>query len=45
MVQDFLKFVREQGVVGIAVGIAIGIQAAAFVNTIVEGFINPMNVA
>ena len=42
MVQDFLKFVREQGVVGIAVGIAIGIQAAAFVNTIVEGFINPI---
>ena len=42
MIQDFLKFVREQGVVGIAVGIAIGIQAAAFVDSIVRGFINPI---
>ncbi len=42
MLKDFMNFVREQGVVGIAVGIAIGIQAAAFVNAIVMGFINPI---
>ncbi len=42
MVKDFLTFVREQGIVGIAVGIAIGVQAAAFVGTIVSGFINPL---
>jgi len=42
MVKDFLTFVREQGVVGVAVGIAIGVQAAQFVDTIVRGFINPL---
>lgn len=41
-VNGFMDFVREQGVVGIAVGIAIGVQAANFVNTIVGGFIDPL---
>jgi large conductance mechanosensitive channel len=38
----FLDFVREQSVVGIAVGIAIGVQASSFVSTLVVGFINPL---
>jgi len=40
--RGFLDFIREQGVVGIAVGIAIGVQASAFVSTLVAGFINPL---
>lgn len=42
MVKGFLDFVREQGVVGIAVGIAIGLQAASVVDAIVKGFISPI---
>ncbi len=42
MVKGFVTFVREQGVVGIAVGIAIGVQAAQFVSSIVTGFISPL---
>lgn len=42
MMRGFLDFVREQGVVGIAVGIAIGLQAASVVDAIVKGFISPL---
>lgn len=42
MLRGFTDFVREQGVVGIAVGIAIGIQASNFVSSIVEWFIDPL---
>lgn len=42
MLKDFLSFVRQQGVVGIAVGIAIGLQAASLVDAIVTGFISPL---
>ena len=38
----FMTFVREQGVVGLAVGLAIGTQAGIAVRSIVEGFINPI---
>ena len=39
---DFMNFVREQGVVGLAVSLAIGTAAGASVKSIVEGFINPV---
>lgn len=42
IIKDFVGFVREQGVVGIAVGIAIGLQAAGLVSTLVDQFINPL---
>lgn len=38
----FIRFVREQGVVGLAVGLAIGTAAGAAVKQIVDGFINPI---
>lgn len=38
----FLDFLRAQGVVGLAVGLAIGTVASATVKTIVTGFINPI---
>lgn len=41
-VHGFMDFVREQGIVGLAVGLAIGTQANATVKTIVDGFINPI---
>lgn len=42
VLKDFMSFVREQGVVGIAVGIAIGLQAAGLVDAIVQGFVSPL---
>jgi len=42
LVKDFVTFVRTQGVVGLAVGIAIGLQAATFVSALVDQFINPL---
>lgn len=38
----FMKFVRTQGVIGLAVGLAIGTQVGSTVKVIVDGFINPM---
>ena len=38
----FLDFIRNQGIVGLAIGLAIGSIAAGTVKTIVEGFVNPM---
>lgn len=38
----FMRFVREQGVVGLAVGLAIGTQVGVTVKMIVEGFVNPI---
>ncbi len=40
--KNFMKFVREHGVVGLAVGLAIGTQVGAVVKSIVDGFINPL---
>ena len=42
MLKGFKDFVREQGVVGVAVGLAIGTQAGAAVTTLVEQFVNPL---
>lgn len=41
-INDFLSFVREQGVVTLAVGLAIGIQASNTVASIVDNFIDPL---
>lgn len=38
----FMDFVREQGVVGLAVGLAIGTAATVFVKSIVDGIITPL---
>lgn len=38
----FVSFVREQGVVGLAVGLAIGASAGKAVEAIVVNFINPI---
>lgn len=38
----FMDFVREQGVVGLAIGLAIGTQAKTLVDSIVVSFINPL---
>lgn len=40
-VGGFMNFVREQGVVGLAVGLAIGTAATVFVKSIVDNFITP----
>lgn len=40
--QGFVDFIRERGVVGLAIGLAIGAQANATVQTIASGFINPI---
>lgn len=42
LVKGFTNFVREQGVVGLAVGLAIGIQASGTVSALVDQFINPL---
>lgn len=39
---DFIKFVRKQGVVGLAVGLAIGLQATQTVQALVDGLVNPI---
>lgn len=38
----FMDFVREQGVIVLAVGLAIGVSAGATVKSIVDGFISPL---
>ena len=41
-VSSFMRFVREQGIVGLAVGLAIGAQAAELVKIIVGSIITPI---
>lgn len=41
-IKDFSNFVREQGIVGLAVGLAIGLQASGAVAAIVDNFIDPL---
>lgn len=38
----FMAFVREQGVVGLAVGLVLGTQVKTLVDQIVTSFINPL---
>jgi large conductance mechanosensitive channel len=38
----FVAFIREQGVVGLAVGLAIGLQATEFTRAIVNSMITPI---
>ena len=40
--QGFLDFIREQGVVGLAVGFVLGVAAKGVVDSIVNNFINPI---
>jgi large conductance mechanosensitive channel len=40
--QGFVNFVREQGVVGLAVGLVLGTQVKSLVDQIVTSFINPL---
>lgn len=39
--QGFTNFVREQGVVGLAVGIVLGTQIKVLVDSLLSSFINP----
>ncbi len=41
-VSSFMRFVREQGIVGLAVGLAIGAQAAELVKIIVGSVVTPI---
>lgn len=41
-VAGFLDFIREQGVVGLAIGLVFGVQVKALVDQIVASFINPI---
>jgi large conductance mechanosensitive channel protein len=41
-VVGFADFIREQGVVGLAVGLVLGVQVKAVVDQIVASFINPV---
>lgn len=38
----FMGFIREQGVVGLAVGLVLGVQVKALVDQLVASFINPV---
>lgn len=40
--QGFVNFVREQGVVGLAVGFVLGVAAKGVVDAIVNNLINPI---
>ncbi len=38
----FMNFIREQGVVGLAVGLVLGVQVKAVVDSLIASFINPL---
>ena len=40
--QGFVDFIREQGVVGLAIGIVLGAQVKSLVDSFVLNFINPL---
>jgi large conductance mechanosensitive channel len=40
--KNFLTFIREQGVVGLAVGFILGGAVSSVVNSLVEDIINPI---
>lgn len=41
-VTGFMHFVREQGVVGLAVGLTLGTAVTVFVKSIVDDLVNPL---
>ena len=41
-VQGFLVFVREQGVVGLAIGLVLGVAAKSVVDSLVANIFNPV---
>lgn len=40
--RDFMDFIREQGVVALAIGLTVGVAVTAFVNSIVADIVNPV---
>jgi large conductance mechanosensitive channel len=40
--QDFLNFIREQGVVGLAIGLVLGVAAKSVVDSLVNNIFNPI---
>lgn len=40
--KDFMKFIREQGVVGLAVGFILGGAVSKLVEALIEDIINPL---
>jgi large conductance mechanosensitive channel len=40
--QGFVDFVREQGVVGVAIGLVIGTQIKTLVDQFIASFVNPL---
>lgn len=40
----FTNFIRDQGVVGVGIGLVLGIQIKAVVDTIMASFVNPLTV-
>jgi len=40
--QGFVDFMREQGVVGLAVGLVLGVQIKALVDSFILSFVNPI---
>lgn len=41
-IQDFIDFIRKQGVVGLAIGIILGAAVSKLVGSIVTDIINPV---
>ena len=41
-VSGFTAFIRDQGVVGVGIGLVLGIQIKAVVDTIMASFVNPI---
>lgn len=41
-VNGFTDFMREQGVVGVGIGLVLGIQVKAVVDVIMQSFVNPV---
>lgn len=41
-IQGFMDFVREQGVVGLSVGLILGVAAKSVVDSLVQNVFNPM---
>jgi large conductance mechanosensitive channel len=41
-INGFMDFVREQGVIGLAVGLVLGVQVKSLVDQLVASFVNPI---